>query len=392
LAMTTVAALVAPAQVAGAAPVAPTFDRRTLQVSGDATPFLGYFNKDDTTDIFWLGDGTKPDAMWFGVPGQRGRFTKVNLRFDGHYRVIVGQFASDGVNDILLWGLGSAPDLYLQPNGGKTVFDVSKVDIPYGGLTSAIVLTDYDAWDDILFFGFGSLPDQVWHFSDTGSGEYAIKNTRIDTTRGYVLNGYFNDDGLQDLFIYGQGSAPDALWLGRSDGNFTKRSMSVGGAFVPTAFPRPNGLSGIYWSAYGGHPDQLWRATSSGGFKNTKTATYNESGNVNANGVPQPASAFEWALGHLVLFSREFATEDLVDNGSSDNSVEMYKGLNHPADTKNNGYSGLGNADFDGDGNGDILWFHAGAPPDEVDYGLTAATASKQRPTRGSLGRGSLGG
>ncbi|MEZ5139811.1 MAG: VCBS repeat-containing protein [Acidimicrobiales bacterium] len=89
------------------------------------------------------------------------------------------------------------------------------------------------------------------------------------TSKPVVLQGDFNADGRDDVFLYVKGSVADQLWLGQPfdeaggdtdrTGRFAVSTINVSGTYLPfTGDFDGNGATDIFWYAPGTNPDSIW--------------------------------------------------------------------------------------------------------------------------------------
>ncbi len=88
------------------------------------------------------------------------------------------------------------------------------------------------------------------------------------------LVGAFGGDKTSDILWYGPGTRPDSLWLGRvgqrGSAGFVKRSLTIGGAYLPVVGDfAGEGHDDILWYTPGNGGDYLWTNTGDGHFTST---------------------------------------------------------------------------------------------------------------------------
>jgi hypothetical protein len=64
-----------------------SFTSVARSVNGTYEPFVGDFDGDGRSDVFWYGPGSSYDVMWFGT-STRGKFVSVAKTVNGAYLVV----------------------------------------------------------------------------------------------------------------------------------------------------------------------------------------------------------------------------------------------------------------------------------------------------------------
>jgi hypothetical protein len=72
-------------------------------------PFVGDFDGDGRSDIFWYGEGANPDALWWGTEGAGFR-PDDRYQTAGHHLPVIGDFDGDRRDDVVWYGPGPAGD------------------------------------------------------------------------------------------------------------------------------------------------------------------------------------------------------------------------------------------------------------------------------------------
>src|SRR5690349_14431435 len=96
------------------------WDYQALSINGSYQMLRGQFAGDGATDVIFYGPGSAPDSLWIGKTGVKGTngFTKVNLSIGGTYVPVVGDFGGDDYDDVLFYGRGSVSDsLWISVEG-----------------------------------------------------------------------------------------------------------------------------------------------------------------------------------------------------------------------------------------------------------------------------------
>jgi hypothetical protein len=117
-------------------------------------PLLCDFNGDNRGDIFWYGPGSQKDILWL-IPNnlwdlaQYYVVTQVNKTVKGVYRPFVGDFNGDHISDIFWYRSGGASSIWLfNSNGGHSSVSVSV----QGDYAPIVGRFNDDSCDDILWY------------------------------------------------------------------------------------------------------------------------------------------------------------------------------------------------------------------------------------------------
>ena len=178
-----------------------------MEIRTDVAVRAGDWDGDDLDDLLLYGPGTVEDGLW--LSGREDGFTEHALEINGEYQpvTIIGA-ERDGV---FLFGPGAAADRYLRSEGSS--FTSAPVDsFPTGGVA-------YGA--DARGFAFV-------HSTTTGTREdgfivEAGRGRRFKLSESHDIGagirpvtGDFDDDGVVDILWYGPGERPDELWYAQS--------------------------------------------------------------------------------------------------------------------------------------------------------------------------------
>ena len=180
-----------------------------LEIRTDVAVRAGDWDGDHVDDLLLYGPGTVDDGLW--LSGSEDGFTEHPLEINGEYQpvTIIGA-ERDGV---FLFGPGAAADRYLRSEGSS--FTSAPVDsFPTGGVA-------YGA--DARGFAFvhstttGTREDGF--IEESGRGRRFKLSESHDIGSGIrPVTGDFDDDGVVDILWYGPGSRPDELWYAQPGG------------------------------------------------------------------------------------------------------------------------------------------------------------------------------
>lgn len=236
------------------------FTSSPQSISGTYTPHVGVFAQPDgLEDVLWYS-ATAASQVWdFNADGT---ITKTALpTVTGPGQILIGDFALDGVDDVVRYRPGLASDSWwdLQNAGLMTrSFNVN------GTYTPLVGVFGTDAYDDILFYAPGTNPDFLWDFK--GGGAKTEWDLTINGTFTPVV-GRFTGDGRDDVVWYRPGSGADSLWSFDGVG-YTSKALSINGTYSPVSCYCAQSASSwedIVWYGPGNAGDAAWKTTSSQG-------------------------------------------------------------------------------------------------------------------------------
>lgn len=269
-------------------------------------------------------------------------------------RVAVGDLDGDGHPDVLVHGPGSVEDRILWGSErwdlDVTTHAVNGTYLPLvGQLRGAL-----DSPEDILWYAPGAAADSLWE----GNPD------RTTTTRPVSINGTyephvgdFDGDGWDDILWYAPGPAADAIWYGGLTG-FTSVPVSVSGTYrvVVGDFDGQHG-DDLLFEPVGDGVRSLWLSEGDRSFRVTKS-------NATAAANEVRVFDFDGDGSDDLLHHRPPGFTGVSLGGPAVASGGLLHFDIHPLSVSASYLPVVG--DFDGDGEGDILWYAPGAPPDSL--------------------------
>ena len=229
-----------------AAPVDPA----TFRVNGTYAPAVGDFDGDGFADVYWYGAWGRSDGGWAGTeqPGVFDETAMASSEQAGTFLPVAGDFDGDGDDDIYWYQPGGDPlvaetccnheplarrDSLWSADGDGTFSPANLSRIA----TSIPVVGDFDAdgAEDILWYGPGDAPDEVW----VGGSWGGAGPPRVELSiRGDYrpVAGDFDGDGGDDVLWYSPGEPNDTLWMFGDDFTYSwSRPVLRGEAYQPFA-------------------------------------------------------------------------------------------------------------------------------------------------------------
>ena len=270
--------------------------------------------------------------------------------------VVLADFDLDGDLDAFVINYKSTNRLWINNGNGK--FEASQQDFnPYGFEPAiAVAAGDIDGTDGpdiILEFLNAELPGMI--YVNDGHGQFTKRTTAVDTTDVYRIElSDLNSDGLLDVFLALRGY-DDEVWLNDGNGNFAATSQRLEGEksveMVATDI-NGDGHNDAIIGSTSPYEIRIWTNDGTGRFERTSTLD---------NGT--------WVLGLAVGDVNGDETPDIITNDSGGGSTIWFNdGMGNftKSDLKLNQYGGphVVLADFDADGNNDLLYANDDEEPD----------------------------
>jgi hypothetical protein len=180
----------------------------THDVRGQFVPLPGDFDGDGLDEILWYGAGAAPDVLWDFTDFTAHTETPVTVT--GVYRPVVGDFTGDTVDDILWYAPGSAVDTLWEFNVGGGHTAVSRP--VRGTYRPQVASVGKDNTDDILWYAPGSAADTLWDFTQ-GTTSFTTRQIPVSGTyRAFTLDVFGDGWRGGDFFWYAPGPGTDTYW------------------------------------------------------------------------------------------------------------------------------------------------------------------------------------
>jgi hypothetical protein len=177
-------------------------------VQGSFVPLAGDFDGDGLDEILWYGAGTAPDVLWDFTDATTHTETPLTVR--GFYVPVVGDFTGDTVDDILWYAPGRAADTLWEFDAGGTHTATSAP--VQGNYFPLVASVGKDTTDDILWYAAGSAPDTLWDFT-RGTVRFTTQRFRvIGSYLPFTLDVYGDGPRGGDFFWYAPGPGADTYW------------------------------------------------------------------------------------------------------------------------------------------------------------------------------------
>ncbi|MDE0801918.1 MAG: VCBS repeat-containing protein [Acidimicrobiales bacterium] len=235
----------------------PGFGQTDLRVNGDYQALAGDFSGDGLDDIVWYGPGGTADHLWRSPIADP---TSLQLSISGTYEPLVGDFSGDGIDDIFWYRPGSGAEYVWTGRAGNPAnrpFDNhSGAGVRVNGHYDPVV-GDFsgDGIDDIFWHAPGSTRHYLWR----GGNGLSFQSNAVDLAIDRVdAVGDFDGDGRTDLVDHRPGATPDAIFHSTGT-NFVRTTVQVGGSYnLIVGDYDDNGVDDIYWYSTGSGNDYVW--------------------------------------------------------------------------------------------------------------------------------------
>lgn len=247
------------------------FTVSTINVSGVYKPFVGDFDGNGSSDIFWYAPGPQPDSIWFFDEGVVGESKAMSV--GGVYQPVVADFdQNDGVpsEDIFWYGQANAESVWsgradrtFQTRTFATQAPANAVVLlgnfaPDNAMGAGVANEDF-SFPDLFFYVPGSGADAQWN--GNGAGGYTVVSRTVSGEYKPIVGNFDQGrpawlGGLSDIFWYAPGTGADTIWI-NSNGTFVGSKVTVNGRYTPFVIPGTVSSDAIVWNNPSGS-DSLW--------------------------------------------------------------------------------------------------------------------------------------
>jgi len=176
---------------------------------------------------------------------------------NGIYSPFSGDIDANGFDDIVWYGPGTVADSLWRFDGN------GRVGVPLsvsGTYTPAVGDFDGNGYDDIFWYRPGTATDGIWY-----SGPSGIRSQPAVVNGTYTpVTGDFDRNGYDDILWYGRGTIADSVWYFSASGH-TSRPITVNGPYSPMAGDlNRDGYADVFWYAPGSGAESVWYGQSTG--------------------------------------------------------------------------------------------------------------------------------
>ena len=303
----------------------------------------------DKRTSFWTmqldGPGEPPPNRPPSNKGPAAEYEETDRDVSGDFDYAEqGDFDGNGKLDILWYGQGSKPEeIWWGRRGRGFVHADLTVRGRFRPLTGDY---DGDGQSDILWYGPGDARDYLWF--GRADRTWDTRTLSISSRFPKTMVGDFDGNGRSDIFWYAPGDAPDRIWFGRGDRHFVNKPMDIQGTYRPGVGDfDADGRDDVFWYAPGDAQDHLYFGRSDRTFDGTeRTVAFDARplvGDYDGNGTAD-------LLWYVAGDGRDKVWWGRRSRGFASGAVENVTAR----------YSPIVTGDFDEDGNDDIVWY-AGA-------------------------------
>jgi hypothetical protein len=277
------------------------FRMTNYNISGPATPFVGDFNGDARSDIFFYAPGAGQDFIYFGNTAGNG-FLVGNVTQSAAPLAATADFDGDGRDDVV-WHTPSSGQNSLWFGRADKTFDTVSAQAMPGQYKHKPYAGDFDGdgRGDIFWYGESNNTEQLWY----GRADRTFDVITYSLASGASpIIGDFDGDGRSDIYLYTAGTTTDTMRYGTLNrGSFVVHDVAMDDTAVATVADLDgNGTSDILWS-YPHETDAIWLFSTTRGQKRS-VPTSSILGNSNGNAKPLGGDFNADGIGDVFWYSR----------------------------------------------------------------------------------------
>lgn len=277
------------------------FRMTNYNVSGPSAPFVGDFNGDARSDIFFYAPGAGQDFVYFANTAGNG-FQIRNVTQSSAPLAATADFDGDGRDDVV-WHIPSSGQNTLWFGRADKTFDTVSGQAMPGQYKHKAYAGDFDGdgRGDIFWYGESNNTEQLWY----GRADRSFDVISYSLASGASpIIGDFDGDGRSDIYLYTAGTATDSVRYGTPNrGSFVVFDVAMDDTAVATVADLDgNGTSDILWS-YPLETDAIWLFSTTRGQKRS-VPTSSILGNSNGNAKPLGGDFNADGIGDVFWYSR----------------------------------------------------------------------------------------
>ena len=212
----------------------------TLSVTGTYVPIVGDFDQDRCDDIFWYGEGTAPDYLWWGGP--TGFTNGVAVSVSGSYRPIAS-------GNHIVWYSPLGTESMWDGTGNRSAPFAVRT-FPQVSGTGYQPVAFYDGWNgvpEILWYTPGTGADSIWVIPDWSAVDsHTVLPVSISGT-------YRTTTKFSSVVLHGPGTAIDQFMSTTFSNLVNFYPVTIDGTYVVGGKDRL-----LVWHGPGTAPDEVW--------------------------------------------------------------------------------------------------------------------------------------